>query len=483
MKKNFIYNLLYQVFAMIIPLITIPYISRVLGADGIGEYTIANTYSQYFIMFGTLGLATYSSREIAYVRDEELSLKETFWQLVILRILTLGFTASIYFMIFILFNIKDNICIKISIINIIACMFDISWLFIGIENFKKVVIRNISIKLFSVFMIFAFIKNSNQVWLYTLIMSISQVIGLIIMWLDIPNEVKTFNIKSLRLKKHLSQSFAFFIPEIAIQVYTMLDKIMLGELTTSYEVGLYENSQRIIKLVSVITSAFVGVTIPKMSNLYYNGKDKEFKNMAYKTFSIVNLIVMPLTLGLLAISKNFVIWYFGDGFIGIEKLFYIGAFLIITLGWTSVLGSQVLVSMNRQKKMTIAVVCGAILNLLLNMILIKKYQSIGTTISSILAEYTGMLIMVFYLKDVLNIKRLFKGVFKYFIASSIMAILVYLIGYLVKVSIIGTLVQIVFGICIYFTILLIYKDKNILFILESMRILMKDRKIIYRSEN
>ncbi|WP_024615537.1 flippase [Clostridium sp. Ade.TY] len=462
--KNYLYNLMYQIISIILPIITIPYVSRILGPSGLGEYALTSTYAQYFVLFGMIGLSMYCGREIAYVRDDKNKLSRTFWELNILRFITMGITIVIYLIMF-CFVIKtsNRLLLIVQSTILFSCLFDISWLFVGIEDFKTVAIRNTVVKAIGVILIFLLIKKSNQVVLYAFILGITQLIGQIIMWFDIPKEIKFIKPINKNLIKHLKNSIGLFIPQIAITVYTMLDKVMLGLMTNDAQVGLYDNSQRIIKLSITIVTTLATVTVPKMANLYAKDNIEEFAKNAYKSFSFVSFLALPMAFGLIGVSETFVGWFFGPGFEEIKPMFYIGAWLMVTLSWSSIVGSQVLISIRREKMFTIAVVSGAILNVILNFILIKKFQGIGTTIASVAAEFLGMFIMVYFTKDILKIKKLFKSVPKYFIASLIMFIPIFILGKVLKVSIITTAIQVVVGVSVYIGIMIITKDKNLMF--------------------
>ena len=384
--KNYLYNLMYQILTILLPIITIPYISRVLGAEGLGKYSLTSTYAQYFILFGMLGLSVYSSREVAYVREDKSKLSKIFWELNFLRFITMGITIFIYTLFCIYIVNKDNKIISIiQGLVLLSSLFDISWLFIGIENFKKIAIRNSVLKLLGVCLVFIFVKNESQVWLYALILGGTQCIGQIVMWFNLPKEIKFFIPNKNALIKHLSFSIKLFIPQIAITVYTMLDKVMLGNLVNEVEVGMYDNAQKIIRIALTIVTTLATVTAPKVANLYKNKQMNELSQTIYKSISFVSFLVFPMTFGLIGVCKTFIPWFYGPGFDRIDQIFYFGVWLMIPVSWASILGVQVLISIKQEKKYTIAVTSGAIINLIFNIILIKKLGGVGATISSVIA--------------------------------------------------------------------------------------------------
>lgn len=481
--KNYLYNLMYQVITIILPIITIPYVSRILGPSGIGEYSLSSAYAQYFILFGMIGLSMYSSREIAYVRDDRSTLNKVFWELNILKFITMGISTLLYILIFIiLFKNNNRLLYLIQTTLLLSYMFDISWLFIGLEDFKKVAIRNTIVKITGVFLIFIFIKDSSQVYLYALILGGTQLIGQIIMWVDIPKEIKFKIPKNMKILRHLKFSLKLFIPEIAINIYTTMDKIMLGTICNDTQVGLYDNSQKIIKLLIAIVTTLATVMIPKMASLYKNGEIEEFKKNIYNSMSFVTFVSIPMAFGLIAIADNFTYWFYGVKFEGIKPMFYYGAWTMIALAWSSVIGSQVLISIKRDKQFSISVTLGAIVNLIFNIVLIKRFQGIGTTISSVIAEFTGVFLMCYFVRDTLNLKKMFKGIFKYFFASAIMGFIIFWIGKFLWANIFGTIIQVVLGLIIYLLIMYFLKDKNVKYILYFIEKVMRNSKRKFNSK-
>ena len=468
--KNYLYNLMYQLVAIIVPIVTIPYISRVLGAEGLGKYSLTNAYAQYFVLFGMVGLGLYCSREIAYIRDNNKKLSKTFWELNFLRFITMGMSILAY-AVFCIYIIKpqNRIVSIIQGLTLLSSLFDISWLFIGLENFKKVSIRNTVVKILGVCLIFILVKNKSQVWLYSLILGGVQVIGQVIMWIDVPKEIKFIRPDKEALKRHLKFSMKLFIPQIAGTFYLVLDRVMLGNLVNEVEVGMYDNSQKIIKVVLTIVTSLVTVITPKITNMYSNGNKDEFSKYVYKSFSFVSFLTIPMSFGLAGICRNFIPWFYGTGFEGIEPMFYFGVWVMIAIGWSTVLGVQVLISIKRESKYTKAVIVSAIVNVIFNLILIKKLGGVGTTISTVIAEFVGIFIIMYFVRDIVDIKKLFRSVPKYFACSFVMFVIVFNIGSLVNPTIIGTTIQIMVGSILYLSIMLITKDDNLIYILNFIK--------------
>ena len=269
-KINFIYNLIFQIVTLCLPLITVPYTSRVLGREGIGLYSYTLSITQYFIIIGTLGMSLYGNRAIAYVRDNKKELSKTFWAILVLRILTTTISLIMYLSIFCLNN-ENKIMYLIQALNILAATIDISWLYMGLEDFRKTVTRGLVVKILCVLSIFIFVREQSDLWIYTLINALMLVLGNGFMWLYLPKAVDKTKITFKDMKIHLIPTLQMFIPQIAIQVYAVLDKTMLGILATKGDVGIYEQSQKIVKIVGGLVTSLGVVMLPRMCITFANG--------------------------------------------------------------------------------------------------------------------------------------------------------------------------------------------------------------------
>lgn len=457
-KINFIYNLIFQIVTLCLPLITVPYTSRVLGREGIGLYSYTLSITQYFIIIGTLGMSLYGNRAIAYVRDNKKELSKTFWAILVLRILTTTISLIMYLSIFCLNN-ENKIMYLIQALNILAATIDISWLYMGLEDFRKTVTRGLVVKILCVLSIFIFVREQSDLWIYTLINALMLVLGNGFMWLYLPKAVDKTKITFKDMKIHLIPTLQMFIPQIAIQVYAVLDKTMLGILATKGDVGIYEQSQKIVKIVGGLVTSLGVVMLPRMSNTFANGDKKKMNEYLNKSLIFVSYMSIPMFIGLAAISNEFVPWFFGEDFLQVRYIMMILTPILFFIAINNVLGVQYLLPTNRTKEYTIAVSTGAITNVVFNFLLIPKYKVIGACIATLLAELIVPVVELIILRKNINIKYIFKNIYKYFFAGAIMFIIVRFIGKFMGVSILTTMIQAFSGGCIYLATLLIFKDE------------------------
>lgn len=452
--KNFLYNVSYQLLVIILPLITVPYVSNILGAEGIGDYAFTYANMQYFVIFGMVGITLYGNRQIAYVRDNKEKLRNTFFSIYTLQLITTTISFILYLIFVLVFNNGDYKWLYIvQGINIIASMTDISWLFMGLEQFKKTVVRNTIVKLASLASIFIFVKSSNHTVIYTLILALSALVGNLTFWLYVPKAIGFKSIKISELNLHLKASLALFIPQIAIQIYVLLDRTMLGAITDTVQVGFYENSQKIVKIVLTLATAIGTVMMPKIANTVASGDMKKVKYYIKNSFFFVSALSIPLMFGLMGVAPELSPWFFGNNFSGIEKLIIISSLIILAISWSNVLGMQLLVPLNKTKEFTISVTSGAIINFVLNLVLIKNFGATGACISTIIAEFTVTSVQFYLLKDFIKAEELIKPVLLFIPASIVMYIFVRIIGNSMGAGILTNIVQGMVGVITYFIII------------------------------
>lgn len=473
--KNFLYNLSYQILVLILPLITVPYVSNVLGAKGVGDYAFTFANTQYFILFGMVGITLYGNRQIAYVRDDKEKLKNTFYSIYLVQIVTMSLSI-VLFLIF-TFTFNEELYRSLYLvqgINILASLLDISWLFMGLEQFKKTVVRNTVVKLISFASIFIFVKSIDDLVKYTLILALSNFLGNLTFWFYISSLIGIKNIKLMKLTTHLKASIALFIPQIAIQVYVLLSRTLLGVFTDTIQVGYYDNSQKLVKIALTVATAIGTVMMPKIANTVATGDMNKVKYYIKNSFFFMNFISVPLTFGLLGIAKELAPWFFGKEFEGIENLIIISCVVILVISWSNVFGTQLLIPLNKTKEFTLSVTAGAIVNLVLNIIILKYMGSVGACITTVLAELTVTFTQMYILRNFLNIKEMIKSVVIFFPSAIFMFIITRFIGRVMGVKILTTIFQVLTGGVVYLLTLfilyrIIYKQNFIMYIKNMIK--------------
>lgn len=445
---------------LFIPLITMPYLTRIFLPEQLGINTYTLSIANYFMLFGMLGMQLYGNRQIAYVRNNKKKLSRTFWSLYLTQLVSCTIALILYYL-FVNFYVNENkIIYLIQGLNVFSVAIDISWLFMGLEDFKKVVIRNTIVKIVGLLSIFLFVKSSDDLAVYTFLTVVLNIIGFIIMWLYVPKYVGKVNVDIDIIKKTVKPLIKLFLPQIATQVYTLLARTMVGILSTNDQVAFYDYSQKIVRMIlSLITSIGV-VLLPRVSNIIGSGKKDDVPKIIEKTFKFVSYISIPMAIGLMSISQILVSWFLGAEYSQVGYLTAISSLIIIAVSWANIIGIQYLIATKQENKYTISIIIAAVINLFMNLILIKKYGALGAVISLIVAEYVGVIIQIILIRKQLPMGSMIKGIFKYFIAAIIMGIVVFWVGKLIDNSFIANIVQGVIGVVIYITIMFILKDET-----------------------
>lgn len=473
--KNYIYNTIYQIMLLIVPLITMPYLTRVFTPDQTGINSFTASVVNYFMLFGALGMQMYANRQVAYVRDNNEKLRKTFWSLYATQLITTTISLIAY-LIFVLF-VRDNKAIYlVQGISIIATMIDISWLFMGLEDFKKVSLRNILVKLLGLIGIFVFVKTSDDLLLYIFISTIINVIGMIVMWLYIPREIRKVQIDKNLIKKTIVPLLLLFLPQIASQVYTLLSRTMIGILSTEAQVAFYDYSQRIVRIVLALIASIGTVLMPRVSNMNSNGEKDKIKDFVNKAFMFVSYLSIPMAFGLMGVSENLISWFLDKEYIQVGSLAAISSIIIIPVSWANIIGVQYLIAIKEEYKYTYSVVISSILSFIANIILIPRMGALGAVISLIIAEFCGSLIQLILVRKQLNIGKMLLGIIRYVIVSIIMLIIVIWVGNIFENKIIANIIQVIVGGLFYFTSMWILKDRVQIEVIDKVKNLLFKNK-------
>ncbi|TDL78990.1 flippase [Peribacillus frigoritolerans] len=465
-KKNYLYNLTYQVLIMILPLITVPYVSRVLKPEGVGTFAYTSSIVQYFIIFGMLGIGTYGNKMIAMTRDNKEEMSKTFFQIYLLQLL-LTITSVIGYVIFILFIFHEyKIIALLQAVALIAAVIDCSWLFNGLEQFKKIVTRNIVVKLLSLLAIFMFVKSQEDLATYTIIMGLSSFLGQLIMWLYVSEHIKRVPINASSVFKHIKPTIVYFLPQVAMQIYFVLNKTMLGIFSSNIEVGIYDYADKILKMALAVVTSLGMVMLPRMANTFVKGDLVKARDYLSKSLDFSTLIAIPIMFGLAGIAKEFIPWYMGKEFSGSAVVLEILSPTIFLMAWSGVFGTQYLVPLGKMREYTTSLYIGAIINLIINFILIREYGAVGAAIGTLCAEITVIVVQILFVRKDIDIRRVTPKLIIYLISGGLMFGVVRFIGGLLGSTIITTFVQVLVGIIIYFGIVILfelfYKDGLIL---------------------
>ena len=459
----------YQVFILLLPIVTIPYVSRVLGPTGIGINAFTNSIVQYFVLFGTLGLTMYGNREVAYQRDNPKRLSGLFWELTLLRLVTTGI-ATLLYLGFILLSGEYQVFYLIQGLLLVATAIDVSWLFQGLEEFRITVLRNTLVKIISLILIFVLVRTKNDLWLYILILTGSQVLGNLTLVPYLKKYVVVPHWYDLKVIDHLRPTIEMFVPQIATQVYLQVNKTMLGALVGVQASGFYDNSDKIVKILLAVVTATGTVLLPHTAHSFAQGKHDEVEASLNKSMHFILVIAFPMTTGLAGIAPIFTKIFFGKGFDPVANLLVIESIVIVLIGISNATGVQYLLPTNQLRPFTTSVVFGAVANMVLNVPFILIWGSNGAMIATVLSELLVSIYQLSKVRNQLRIRSLFSEVWKYLVAALLMGVSVRVfINVLPLSNFLALLGATMYGAFIYTLALVILRPKILLQMISSLR--------------
>ena len=477
-KKNFALSSAYQILILAVPFVTSPYISRVLGAEGIGIYSFTSSIVGYFVLFATLGTMSYGAREISRARDDRKLLSRFFWEIELLVVCTTT-VCLILWGIWVLIAPEYNLIYLILSIQLFGVIADISWFFTGLEQFKYIVFRNSIVKIVGIILLFLFIRERDDLALYIFLMTIINVLGALSMWIYIPKMVDRIDWRTLNIKPHFKETLIYFIPAVATSVYTILNKVLLGFVGSDIrENGYYEQATKIISIGQTLTFvALNSVLGSRISYLFAEQKIEEIHLRIDKSLHYILLIGLGLSFGLIAISPKFVPWFFGAGFEPTILLIQLLSPIILIIGISNCLGSQYYTPAGLRKQSAQYIIVGAVVNLILNIILIPLYGAVGAVIGSLTAELT---ITILYLKncsDFMTLRQILHNSWRKFIAAVIMFAAIYLVSNYFDNNTTSVIVSTFTGVIVYGIVLLLMRDQLVwqLVSIGKMRILKSNK--------
>ena len=461
-KKNYFYNLIYQLFLLIVPLFVTPYIARVLGSYGSGSYAYGFSIITYFTIAASLGFTYYGQRAIAKEQGNKKNQKIIFWEIFLAKIIPTFLSVLIYLIIVFsnAFGQDNNYLMLALCINIIAVGFDISFYFQGNEDFGKLALINAIIKIISIVCIFLFVKSQNDIAIYAVIQGLCVIVSNLCLWVFVGRDTFKVNFKDLHPFKHFVPSLILFIPTIATTLYTSLDKTMIGIITQNpNENGFYDYADKIVKLGLTVISSLGVIMISKNSKLYASKDLFSLKNNINRTIQFVLAIGIPITLGLISISENLIPWYLGDGYGETILLLKVLSPVIIIIGLSNILGLQYLIPIGEDKKYTISIFIGVLTNFAFNFLLIYFFGSLGAAIATLIAELAVTTTMIIFCRNILDIKNLVSKIWKYLIGGILLFIFCYVESIYLKPSIVSSVIIIFTGLITYCSVLLILKEE------------------------
>ena len=445
LKKNLSFQTAYQLLATMLPLITSPYLSRVLGAEQLGVFSYTNSVVQYFVLFAMLGTVNYGTRSIAGCKENHEKCAEVFWNIYVLQVITSSI-MTLFYLIYLLFICKRHQLIAIlQLIQIINCMLDINWLFFGLEEFKLTVTRNFIVKAITFGALFVLVKSDKDLWIYTLLMGGSTLISQFFLWSKVPTWCRKKNINWRSVLGTIKPNIALFIPLLAMSVYHIMDKTMLGILSTDIQSGYYYNADKLINIPLTIIAGFGTVLLPRITNLIESQKREQAEMMLTVSIEGVLLVATAMAFGIAAISNEFVPFFFGSGFKNCISVTIVLSPVLIVKGLSNTIRTEFLIPYHLENKLTVSVLIGAVINLLFNYLLIPKWGAVGAAFGTLIAEISSCVVQSLYIRNSMQMGKIGIEGIGYCLCGMLMFGIVRVIAHFFQYGLISIIIEILVG--------------------------------------
>lgn len=448
-KKNFILQIAYQSIILVLPLIISPILTRTLGSTALGIYSYVNSVAYYFVVFANLGIVRYGQRIIAANRNDETNLRINFWSLWFTHAAVSMLSIIAYIVFILIFVEEDSIIYWINLLYVASALFDLTWLFYGLENFKNVVIKNLIVRILTFVFIVSLIKSPSDLWVYTFLEVLALFLGNILLIPSAVKEVPFIRFDVQNCISHLKPLLVLAISVVAVSLYSVFDKILLGVMTTKDNVAFYEYSNRIVNIPKTFIGVIGTVIFPRACVFANKGNLNSQKKYANIAFLGVAIIGFASIFGLLAVGPTFATEYFGESFSECGKIIISLTPLIVVLGLGDVIRSVFLIPMKRDKVYVVCICLNAVVNLILSWLLIPILGIYGAVIGTTAAEVFGLCYQSVFCRKQIDFRILVKDLLIFGTGGVIMYICIISIDPLLNGGLKKILIEMIFGVVIY----------------------------------
>lgn len=469
LKANLIFNIIYQVLVLVTPFITSPYVARVLLPAGQGSYSFGNSIVSYFSLVAGFGFANYGTIAIAKCRDDKKKYSSIIWELMIAKGLLTALVTVVYSaMLFsgVLYSsgypMNDLKVYLVFGLLIVGNVFDLTFIFNGLENFSSLCYRNIFIKVLNIALIFLFVKQSSDYFNYVIVMTVCSVLSALSTLMILPKNVCKTPISWANIGRHFKSSLIYFVPTIAMTLSPLLSKTVLGTLVVDPDIsGYYESADKLVTIVTTVISSVNTVLLSRMSYLYEKKDEKAIVHLTAKINELYLVLALPCFFGLLSINRFFTPAFFGDAFVSSIPLVYFLAPKILLQPIYNILTSIYYLPKGKVTMTSIFLLIGMLFNLLLTYLLTKYFSAIGTALASTLTE---LLLVVLYVSFAHKHFRFFTAInafWKTFDASLLMFIACFFVSALFAnrfSNLVLSILMVVIGSLVYGISVLLFRE-------------------------
>ena len=455
-KKNFLFQSIYQFVILVIPFIQSPYLTRTLRYESLGVYSYSYSIAYYFVIVSMLGILKYGQRIIAEANNDNIErLKTDFWSLCKVHVIFSLFVSVLY-LVFTFTVIESNrIVFILNFFYVISALFDITWLFYGIESFKNVVYKNLAVKIISFILIILLVKKPDDLIIYTAIEAISILVGQITLWPRALKLIPRVSVKWSDCEKHIKPLLVLSISVVAVTLYTVFDKTLLGLLSSTNDVAFYEYANKIVLIPSNIIGVIGTVLFPKACNIASKNDKKMQRSLFEKSLLVSSFFGFAAVFGLISIGERFTILYLGDDFATSGEVLVSLCWIVVISGLGDSIRTIYLLPQKRDKEYVIGVCLNAIINLVFSYFLISEIGIMGAVYGTILAELFGLIYQLSICRKDVPMYYFFKTVLSFMTVGTIMMLFLKFFDFVMPQSWLGIICEVISGGIIYFILSLV----------------------------
>lgn len=472
-KKNFAYSIFYQALTIILPLITAPYISRTLGANMLGVYQKTHALANYFYLFTLLGVNNYGNRMIARIRENRVERSKAFWEIYSFQLFTSICVFALYVLFCFFFETGYQLIYIFQGFYVFSGFVEINWFCYGMEQFKLTTIRSTIMRIGVLVAVFLFVHDTSDLAVYTAILSVGMVLSALVVW---PYTLK--NVDFVRpswkgIKKHIRPNLILFWPVVAVSLYNIMDKLLLGYFSTNEEVAFYSNAERIATIPATLILALDNVVMPRMSNIFAKKDIEKAQELMGHVMLFAMFMSAAMTFGLAGVADVFAPWFYGSEFARCGYYLFLLSFTILFKGWAGALRTQYIIPTGKDRIFIISLTAGAIVNLILDVLLIPIMNGIGAIIGTIAAEITVAIIQFFMCRKAISINRYLKNGVCFVLIGIVMFFCVKSVNKIGFTALPTLIIQIGVGIIVYVSLASVYMiiTRQTILVNEGLKVL------------
>jgi len=469
-KRNFAYSFIQTLAFSLFPLITFPYSSRVLGPEGTGKVVFTQSIVFYFVLLAGLGIGSYGVREAAKIRDNRRLLSvfvQEVWRI------NLASTVASYLLFLVALALipyfsEYGRLLLVCSASIMFGMIGVEWLYGALEEYRYIAIRSVSIQAVSIVLLFLFVKSSNDYLTYAAIGVISNGGSNILNFIN-SRKIIDWNCRgNLAYVRHLKPIFVLFSMNVAINLYATLDTTLVGFIAGDRAVGLYSAATKINKMVIPLITSLNLVLLPRLS--YYSEKNESasFDMLIKKAINVVLMLSLPIASGLFLLSDSIVILFSGSAYTDAVPAMRILTPIIVAIALSNLFGMQLFMPLRKERLMLYSVICGAVSDVVLNLILIPHYGATGAAIATLVAESVVTIMLMYFARKYAKLSELFSELWQYAIATAVMCVTVSFVSSIVVGVLEKVAVGVSLGMIIYGSLLLMLKNKLIMSVMGTL---------------